>query len=162
MKGCDILRMVNKGKRMKTFSMEKFKSRIKKSLCQYNVIFGYLFGSRAIGQPGALSDVDIAIFLDHKITCSAYLEIKLALINEFSKIFDCNRVDIVLLNESRSAELNFNIIKNGIVIRDIQPSERYKFESRIMQEYFETKFMREEYAGSLLENIKMRGIVNGR
>jgi len=80
--------------------------------------------------------------------------IKLALIDGFSKILDCNKVDMVLLNESKSPALNFNIIRDGVVICDMQPRERYKFESRTMQEYFETKFMREEYAGALLKNIK--------
>ena len=95
----------------------------------------YLFGSRAKGNKGPLSDFDYAVYLDGKDSGKTF-ELKVVLQNEISGTLGTDRVDIVILNTLKSPELKYNIIKDG---RLIYKKEPYKtlVEPRILNEYFD-------------------------
>ena len=65
--------------------METYKlpSELKKQLRKIGVIAVYLFGSRAKGKIGALSDYDIGILLKNNVPDKKFFNIKLKLIQDF-------------------------------------------------------------------------------
>lgn len=97
----------------------------------------YLFGSRANGAGGPLSDYDFAVYFDlkDKIRMS---DIRFKLLAQLSRELKTDAVDLVILNLTESPELKYNIIKDGRVIYEEEP---YKvlFEPKVLNEYFDFK-----------------------
>lgn len=95
----------------------------------------YLFGSRANSTAGALSDYDFAVYLDEKDAQKRF-SMKLRLIKELSEILQTNAVDIVVLNDAKSPELKYNIIKEGVLLYEEEPF-KVIIEPNILNDYFD-------------------------
>lgn len=95
----------------------------------------YFFGSRASGKSGPLSDYDFAFYLDEKEK-SARFDLKFRLFDVLSRKLKTDKVDVVILNDTESPELKYNIIKNGILIYVKEPF-KVLLEPKIMNEYFD-------------------------
>lgn len=79
----------------------------------------YLFGSRAAGNYGPMSDYDFAFYLEEKNPVKRF-EIRLNLDTAISNLLKTNDVDIVIINDSKMPELNYEII-NGKLIYEKEP-----------------------------------------
>jgi hypothetical protein len=97
------------------------------------VVFAYLFGSLAKGEPMPLSDVDIAIFVNEVVD---FAETKLEILGRLTDILQTDEVDLVLLNTD-NLPLVYNVLKNHKLIADKNPFERHIFESLAMRKYFD-------------------------
>src|SRR3989344_9118118 len=75
----------------------------------------YLFGSRATGKAGPLSDYDFAVYIDEKDPIKRF-DIRLGLMGKISSKLKRDDVDVAVLNDIKGPELKFNIIKDGIII----------------------------------------------
>jgi len=95
----------------------------------------YLFGSRANGKSGPLSDYDFGIYLDEKDPRKRF-DLRLKLISEVSKELKEDRIDICILNDIDGPELKYNIIKNGKLIFEEKPF-KILVEPKILNEYFD-------------------------
>jgi len=73
------------------------------------VAFAYLYGSRASGKAGPMSDYDIAVFFDEPNIAKRH-DALFRLDAEVSKVLKTNAVDIHCLNDMQTPELKFNII----------------------------------------------------
>jgi predicted nucleotidyltransferase len=98
-----------------------------------NVLFAYLFGSLAKGNPTPLSDVDIAVFLKEGVNVANN---KLELLGGLIDILQTDEIDLVILN-SAQLPLLMNILKNKKIIVDKKPFARQTFESLTMRKYFD-------------------------
>ena len=98
-----------------------------------NVLFAYLFGSLAKGDPAPLSDVDIAVFLKQGVHNAKN---KLEILGRLIDILETDEIDLVVLN-SDDLPLVANILKNKKILVDKQPFVRHKFESLVMRKYFD-------------------------
>ncbi len=88
------------------------------------VKFAYLFGSQATGDTAALSDVDIAVYLDDEANnLDKHLEIHHILSKRLKK-----DVDLIVLNNLRNFNLLESILKEGRVIVDRDADFRKIFE----------------------------------
>lgn len=103
----------------------------------------YIFGSRANGQAGPLSDYDFAVYFDleDKIRMS---DIRFELLHKLGLELKTDRIDLVILNMTEAPELKYNIIKDGRIIYEVEP---YKilFEPRVLNECFDFKMMIERH-----------------
>ena len=97
------------------------------------VVFAYLFGSLAKGKPTLLSDVDIAIFLNHGIDVAGT---KIEILGKLVDILQTDEIDLVVINAASLPLIN-NILKNHKLIVDKKPFERHLFESLAMRKYFD-------------------------
>ena len=97
------------------------------------VVFAYLFGSLAKGEPMPLSDVDIAIFVNDVVD---FAETKLEILGRLTDILQTDEIDLVLLNTA-NLPLIHNVMKNHKLIVDKKPFERHIFESLMMRKYFD-------------------------
>ena len=95
----------------------------------------YLFGSRANGKVGPLSDYDFAVFLDEQ-NLKKRFDIRLELMAKISKALKTDNLDICIINDIKGPELKYNIIKDGKLILDREPF-KVLIEPRILNEYFD-------------------------
>lgn len=117
--------------------------KIKEVFNKYSKIkLAYLFGSRARGDEGPRSDYDFAVYLEEKDSNKRF-DLKLTLMVDISRIVKNDNVDIVVLNDDISPLLKYLIIKEGVLLKEVEP---YKVivEPRILNEHFDFKLMYEK------------------
>lgn len=114
----------------------KLSSELKKQLRKVGVIVVYLFGSRAKGKTGALSDYDIGILLKNTVPEKKFFDIKLKLIQDFSLFFKTRHIDIVILNKTTPL-LAINIINEGCLLFDVIREDRIGFETKATMKYLD-------------------------
>ena len=95
----------------------------------------YFFGSRATAEAGPMSDYDFALYADN-LTAKQMFDLKIELSGKLSLALKTDKVDVVILNLSKSSELKYNIIKEGILIFEREPY-RIIAEPKILNEYFD-------------------------
>lgn len=117
------------------WSMEKFYS-LKKVFEKFPAIkLVYLFGSRAVGEVGPLSDYDFAFYLDEADSTRRF-ELKLILISELAGELKTDAVDVVVLNDLEQPEFKYHIVSDGKLIYE-EGSFKVIVEPRILNEYFD-------------------------
>lgn len=99
------------------------------------VKLAYFFGSRATGKAVSLSDFDFAVYLDEKDFKKRF-DIRLNLLDKFSRQLKTDNIDLVVINDIQSPELKYSIIASGQLIYKEEP---YKVlvEPGILSEYFD-------------------------
>jgi hypothetical protein len=112
------------------------------------VKFAYIFGSRARGDAGCSSDVDVAVFLDHRVSS---FEWRLRLMERLAKVLGSEHFDLVILNEA-SPVLKYEVIREGCVIKESK-NRRVEFETRTLGEYLDTAFLRRVQRDYLKEQL---------
>lgn len=112
------------------------------------VKFAYLFGSQARGNAGPLSDVDVAVFLDRRLSC---FEWRLRLMEQLAQVLETERLDLVVLNDA-SPVLRYEVIREGQVIKE-DKKKRVEFETRALAEYLDTAFLRKEQRAYLKQQL---------
>jgi predicted nucleotidyltransferase len=120
-----------------------------------SVILAYLFGSTVRGDAGKLSDVDIGILLDEKLSKEDRFDLELKLISEIAILIKKNKIDLVVLNEAPLL-LAHNIIKDGIVLKSDE-AERVKFETKILSMYIDEKYYIKRHTEETLKRIAEAG-----
>lgn len=95
----------------------------------------YLFGSRATGKIGPLSDYDFAIHLDEK-DAKRRFKLRLILTGEVTRVLKTDDVDLCILNDLQSPGIRYYIVKDGKVIFEREP---YKLliEPKIFNDFFD-------------------------
>jgi predicted nucleotidyltransferase len=100
---------------------------------QPGVLFAYLFGGLAVGQPRPLSDIDLAVYLTER---SRPTKVKIRLLNRMMDLLQTEEIDLVLLNTA-ALPLAYRIIKNKKILVDRDPFLRHRYESLIIREYLD-------------------------
>ncbi|MBU0653316.1 MAG: nucleotidyltransferase domain-containing protein [Proteobacteria bacterium] len=113
------------------------------------VKFAYLFGSRARGQAGPLSDTDIAVYLDRRINHGEY---RLKLMEKLAKFLKNDRLDLVVLNQAPPL-LRHEIVKYGRILKE-DALRRIPFEAEVIRECLDTAYLRQVQRVALVENIR--------
>ncbi|WP_305042492.1 type VII toxin-antitoxin system MntA family adenylyltransferase antitoxin [Geoalkalibacter sp.] len=101
------------------------------------VKFAYAFGSHARGDVGPLSDIDIAVFLDRRMSIFNY---RLRLMESLARELGTERLDLVTLNDA-PVVLRFEVVRGGRVIKENR-KRRITFEARTLAEYLDTEHLR--------------------
>lgn len=130
--------------------MFKLSAQFRKMLQAIGVTTAYVFGSRAQGNSGPLSDYDIAVLLDEKINPRQYFDLKLRLAGEFSAFLKTDKIDLVILNNAPSI-LVMNVISHGKILFDQNKKYRIAFETYAMARYFDRLPYEERYIQYMTE-----------
>ncbi len=118
----------------------------------------YLFGSVAKGRSGPLSDIDIAVLLKESLTPRERYEKRILLINEISSALRTDDVNLVIMNGSPLL-LNYNIIRDGKLLKSENESRRVLYETSIMSRYLDRKFYEDMHVREGMKRIAERGIL---
>ena len=120
-----------------------------------SIIIAYLFGSTVRGDIGRLSDVDIAVLVDEKISKKNRFDLELKLISEIAALIKKNKIDLIVLNEAPLL-LAYNIIKNGSILKSNE-TERVIFETKILSMYMDEKYYIKRHTEETLKRIAGAG-----
>lgn len=112
------------------------------------VKFAYIFGSQARGAVGPISDLDVAVFLDRRISCFDW---RLRLMEQLAQALETERFDLVTLNDA-SPVLRYEVIREGQVVKE-NKKRRVEFETRTLAEYLDTAYLRKEQQAYLKEQL---------
>ena len=96
----------------------------------------YCFGSYADGRVGPLSDVDLAVLLDHGVRRDRYFSKRLALHTVIARTLRTDEIDLVILN-SAPPLLAHRAVMGGKVLYERAPSKRIAFEVQAIRRYFD-------------------------
>jgi len=118
-----------------------------------NVKFAYLFGSYAENRERKDSDIDVAVYLSG-IHEDDFFKYKLDLKTELEQIFK-KTVDVVIMNNA-SPLLNHEVFKNGIIIKNSEPSILSQFRAKNFYYYIDQMYIINTYFKYTKEKIGMR------
>jgi len=124
-------------------------------LRKLNVGVVYLIGSRASGESGPASDIDIAIvFLNGKgpkNKSEIHPVLYDLLTNEFP-VTMTNDVDIIYLEET-SLSFQFEAISSGRVLYECDAEFRADYEEAVVKEYLDFVFLEKTFSEALMERL---------
>jgi len=105
------------------------------------VLVAYLFGSQARGRPTPISDVDFAVLLSEAVPRESYLDYRIALMQELTRIFRSDEVQVVILNQAPPL-LAYKVIVEGKPLFCRDELARLRFRPEATRRYLATKAMR--------------------
>ncbi len=133
-------------------------SKLKNYFSEKGFLLVYLFGSQAGENIGPLSDFDIAILSIE----SPEPELIYTFVHNFSKILGTNRIDVVSLNHA-PVELQFRIIRQGVILYQKSNYIRVEFEANTLSRYFDfLPILLRQRDEILMEGKHERGIQRNR
>jgi predicted nucleotidyltransferase len=98
------------------------------------LVCAYLFGSQARGNAGPRSDIDVAVlFKEDPARTLDGLHLDLA--DDLSAAAG-RPVDLVVLNRA-PVDLVHRVLRDGVLLLDLNPSARIRFEVRARNQYFD-------------------------
>lgn len=119
--------------------------KIEKTFKEHGVLFAYLFGSQAQRQAVKGSDFDIAVYLPRSFSLKKRLKVRLTLIPLLEKLFAPSPVDVIVLNDTHSATLRYEIVTTGEIFYMKDKGAYPDFVLRSVKEYEEMEPFFREY-----------------
>ncbi|ABL79131.1 type VII toxin-antitoxin system MntA family adenylyltransferase antitoxin [Thermofilum pendens] len=104
-----------------------------------NVVFAYIFGSRAKGQARCRSDIDVAVYTRGEASWKHLVELK----NELEDALGLD-VDLVHLNEA-PLTLAYEVVSTGVLVLDRDSEARAEYEVKVLKQFLDMKPRLEEY-----------------
>lgn len=109
---------------------------------QADVAAAWLFGSRARGAPGPLSDIDVAVLLaEGAPTATRQLELAVAL----TAALGTDAIDVVVVNDA-PIDLAFRVVRDGELLLCRDDAARLRHRARTIAEYLDTAPLRASIA----------------
>ena len=105
------------------------------------VLVAYLFGSHARKKPTPISDVDFAVLLSEAVPCESYLDYRITLMQELTKIFHSDEVQVVILNQAPPL-LAYKVVVEGKLLLCRDELARLRFRIDATRRYLDTKALR--------------------
>lgn len=118
-------------------------------LTKDEIEFAYLFGSYALNKNAALSDIDVAVFLE-KANKNPYYQF--ILLEEIMNALLSNNIDLIVLNNA-DIFLKYQIISHGLIIKD-KPGKRQNFEAETLSRYMDFNYINKTYLTAFKNRIK--------
>ncbi len=119
-----------------------------------DVVLAYLFGSRARGTAGRMSDLDVAVLLEPGSGRGDMMERRLDIMPRLAGLLGEERVDVLLLNEA-SPGLRFAVIKDGKPVYAREEGSRVAFEAETCMRYLDFRWVEEDYEAHLARFFKV-------
>lgn len=114
------------------------------------VVFAYLFGSQAKGEIGPLSDIDMAVYFDEKLSSDERFDLRLKIIGDLMDLFKANKIDVVPLNDAPYL-LENRILKEGKLIYSQDEKKRIFYETKAFMRYFDWDYFEEKFTRRILQ-----------
>jgi predicted nucleotidyltransferase len=117
------------------------RERLGEALDQEGVVAAMLIGSQARGNPGPLSDVDVAYWHDPGLGREEAWKLRLALIGTAEKALRTGEIDMVPLNNAPPL-MQQRAIRDAVRLVERDPDERVRLETRAVLDYLDTAPLR--------------------
>lgn len=96
------------------------------------VAVGYLYGSRAHGEEGPMSDYDFGVLLSDKLSKSARFDRRIELMGELGRVLKTDKVEVISLQDVPIG-LRFAVISGRLLVSKDE-NLRIQFELKVMRE----------------------------
>ncbi len=123
------------------------------------MVLAYLYGSCATGKTHALSDVDIAVAANRKLSAVQKLKKRLVLISECQKILKSSNVDLVFY-EDLPLQIQYHALRDSVLIFSDDEDLRVDLEHRTLSRYFDRAYYIRRHTELLLQNVSAHGILS--
>ena len=127
--------------------------RLSHALDREGVVGAMLIGSQARGNPGPLSDVDIAVWHDPSLDSRGRFDLQLELAGDAALAVGTDEIDVVLLNNAPPL-MRHRAIRDGKRLVERDHDERVRLETRAIIEYLDTAPLRAELGRGLRRRMK--------
>ncbi len=122
-----------------------------------SVELAYLFGSVAEGKATALSDIDIGVYMSHRLTKVQRNRKRLEQIAGLCDLLRTDRIDLQVLNDT-SPVLSFEIIRPNVLVFERDSDLKVNVEQSIMSVYLDWKYYEDRMNRHRLERILEKGL----
>lgn len=113
----------------------------------------YLFGSRAAGEPGPRSDVDLAVVLRDDLDADARWRKRLDLIADASRRLATDALDLIVLEDAPTV-LAHRVLARGRVLCEPRPRRRAAVAEFTMRRYLDETHLRAVLDEGLARRIR--------
>jgi uncharacterized protein len=120
---------------------EAARERLAAALDREGVVAAMLIGSQARGNPGPLSDIDIAYWHEPGLDRDAAWQLRLDLIGGAERALGTSEIDMVPLNEAPPL-MRQRSIRDAVRLVERDPDERVRLETRAILDYLDTEPLR--------------------
>lgn len=127
--------------------------RLGKALDRDGVVVGLLIGSHARGNPGPLSDVDIAIWHDPELDPDERHNLRLGIAAGAARALGTDEIDVILLNDAPPL-MRHRAIRDGRRLIERDRDERVRLETRAILEYLDTAPLRATLAKGMRRRME--------
>ncbi len=117
--------------------------RLRDALDREGVVAAMLIGSQARGNPGPLSDVDIAVWHDPKLDSRARFDLQLSLAGDAGRALGTEEIDLVMLNQAPPL-MRHRAMREAKRLVERDHDERVRLETRTILDYLDTAPLRAE------------------
>jgi len=118
------------------------------------IIFAYLFGSYATGKVWAMSDIDIAVYVDPRKVNDLF-KLKLRLLGMLNDAFKTDKIDLVILNEAPPV-LKYEVLVKGILIFTKDKEIHTEFYLRATKEFFDFQYILDKNYEAVKEALRRK------
>jgi predicted nucleotidyltransferase len=118
------------------------RKRLAEAFDRDGVVAAMLIGSQARGNPGPLSDIDIAYWHEPGLDRDACRQLQLDLIGAAEGVMRTPEVDLVPLNEAPPL-MQQRSIRDAVRLVERDHDERVRLETRALLDYFDTQPLRD-------------------
>jgi uncharacterized protein len=127
--------------------------RLRDALDREGVVAAMLIGSQARGNPGPLSDVDIAVWHDPGLNSRGRFDLQLILASDSGRALGTDEIDVVMLNHAPPL-MRHRAIRDGKRLVERDHDERVRLETRAILDYLDTAPLRAELGRGVRRRIK--------
>jgi predicted nucleotidyltransferase len=117
--------------------------RLSKALDHEGVVAAILIGSQARGNPGPLSDVDIAVWHAPDLDSRGRLDLQVSLASDAGRALGTDEIDVVMLNHAAPL-MRHRAVRDGKRLVERDHDERVRLETRAILDYLDTAPLRAE------------------
>jgi predicted nucleotidyltransferase len=129
------------------------RARLVEALDRRGVVAAMLIGSQARGNPGPLSDVDIAYWHEPGLDRDERWSLRLEMIGAAEEALRTSEIDMVPLNEAPPL-MQHRAIRDAELLVERDHDERIRLETRAMLDFFDTQPLRDALRAGLRRRIE--------
>jgi predicted nucleotidyltransferase len=133
--------------------LDAFRQPLQGLFHKHPVRLAYLFGSQATRRTHPSSDIDVAVLLDESLTLDERFAERLQLLDDLSRIFGTDQVDLVMLNEA-SPLLAYETLRHGVLLYCVDAQTRIEFQVRTLRAYEDTIPLRRILSEAMVARLK--------
>ena len=136
-------------KELKRYDLQFLREKLSPLFTKSGIILAYLFGSRAKGEIGPMSDIDIAVLWKEEEKDK--LKKSLLLQSRMKERLRTEYIEVGSLND-QALSFCYNVIKDGICIFG-KEKHRVEYETSVLNEYLDFSYLAEEYNRAFTQAI---------
>lgn len=133
--------------------MINLENKLKLIFRKHKVVFAYLFGSRAKGKIGRLSDLDIAVYFEPSVSSEERQKMRFRIEEEVERKLNFpEKVDVIPLNDAQPL-LEKEVVYNGKIIYCKDGAKKAHYEARAISRWLDWKYYEDKLNRAIIKEM---------